>query len=132
MKKMALNIFSLATQSYLIFYHTMDCNIPTLLPKTNPRCFLKPLSIIQAIPSNHASSVVPFSSCLQSFPPTVFTNESVLHIRWPNIEVAASVPVSPMIILTIYVAQYLYIKYIWLYHTHTQVHIIKELQLTTI
>ena len=28
------------------------------------------------------SSVIPFSSCLQSFP--VFSNESVLHIRWPK------------------------------------------------
>ena len=32
----------------------------------------------------HAPSVVPFSSCLQSFPESVFLNESVLHIRWPK------------------------------------------------
>ena len=32
-----------------------------------------------------SSSVVPFSPCLQSFPAIrVFSNESVLHIRWPN------------------------------------------------
>ena len=33
-----------------------------------------------------SSSVVPFSSCPQSFFPSirVFSNESVLHIRWPN------------------------------------------------
>ena len=31
-----------------------------------------------------SSSVIPFSSCLQSFPALVFSNESVLHIRWPN------------------------------------------------
>ena len=30
-----------------------------------------------------SSSVVPFSSCLQSFP-RVFSNESALHIRWPK------------------------------------------------
>ena len=29
-------------------------------------------------------SVVPFSSCLQSFPASVFSNESVLCIRWPK------------------------------------------------
>ena len=26
----------------------------------------------------------PFSSCLQSFPASVFSNESALHIRWPK------------------------------------------------
>ena len=31
-----------------------------------------------------SSSVVPFSSHLQSFPAAVFPNESVLHIRWPK------------------------------------------------
>ena len=32
-----------------------------------------------------SSSVVPFSSCLQSFPSIrVFSNESVLRIRWPK------------------------------------------------
>ena len=29
-------------------------------------------------------TVVPFSSCPQSFPASVFSNESVLHIRWPK------------------------------------------------
>ena len=31
-----------------------------------------------------SSSVIPFSSCLQSFPESVFSNESVLHIMWPK------------------------------------------------
>ena len=31
-----------------------------------------------------SSSVIPFSSCLQSFPASVFSNESALHIRWPK------------------------------------------------
>ena len=32
-----------------------------------------------------SSSVAPFSSCLQSFPAIrVFSNESILHIRWPK------------------------------------------------
>ena len=31
-----------------------------------------------------SSSVIPFSSCLQSFPASGFSNESVLPIRWPN------------------------------------------------
>ena len=43
-----------------------------------------------------SSSVVPFSSCLQSFPASVFSNESVLRIRWPDIGVSASASVLPM------------------------------------
>ena len=30
------------------------------------------------------SSVTPLSSCPQSFPASVFSNESALHIRWPT------------------------------------------------
>ena len=30
------------------------------------------------------SSVIPFSSCLRSFPASQSSNESVLHIRWPK------------------------------------------------
>ena len=38
-------------------------------------------------PSQHraiSSSVIPFSSCPQSLPESVFSNESTLHIRWPK------------------------------------------------
>ena len=31
-----------------------------------------------------SSSVVPFSSCPQSLPASVFSNESIFHIRWPK------------------------------------------------
>ena len=31
-----------------------------------------------------SSSVVPFSSCPQSLPAWVFSNESTLHMRWPK------------------------------------------------
>ena len=31
-----------------------------------------------------SSSVVPFSSCPQSLPASVFSNESTFHIRWPK------------------------------------------------
>ena len=31
-----------------------------------------------------SSSVVPFSSCTQSLPASVFSNESTLHMRWPK------------------------------------------------
>ena len=52
-----------------------------------------------------SSSVIPFSSCLQSFLGSgsflmsrVFSNESVLHIRWPSIRLSASASVLPMYI----------------------------------
>ena len=31
-----------------------------------------------------SSSVIPFSSCPQSLPASVFSNESTLHMRWPK------------------------------------------------
>ena len=31
-----------------------------------------------------SSSVVPFSSCPQSLPASVFSNESALHMKWPK------------------------------------------------
>ena len=31
-----------------------------------------------------SSSVIPFSSCLQSFPASVFSNKSTLHMKWPK------------------------------------------------
>ena len=48
---------------------------------TNSRNLLKLMSIELVTPSNHPSSVIPFSSCLQSFPASG-SNESVLCIRW--------------------------------------------------
>ena len=43
------------------------------------------MSIKSVMPSTISSSVVPFSSCFQSFPASgSFSIESVLHIRWPK------------------------------------------------
>ena len=54
------------------------------LPCPNLWSSLKLMSIEPVMPSNHLILCVPFSSCLQSFPASVFSNESVLHIRWPK------------------------------------------------
>ena len=43
-----------------------------------------------------SSSVAHFSSCPHFFPASVFSNESALHIRWPNIVASASVSVLTM------------------------------------
>ena len=42
------------------------------------------MSIESVMQSNLSSSVALFSSCLQSCPASVFSNESVFHIRWPK------------------------------------------------
>ena len=52
---------------------------------TNPWSLLRLMSIKSVMPSNHLiPSVIPFSSCLQSLPASVISNESALHIRWPK------------------------------------------------
>ena len=52
---------------------------------TNSLSLLKLMSIESVMPSNHSSFVIPFSSCLQSFPALgSFPNESVLCNRWPK------------------------------------------------
>ena len=52
---------------------------------TNSLNLLRLTSIESVMPSNHSSSVVPFSSYLLVFPSIrVFSSESVLHIRWPK------------------------------------------------
>ena len=51
---------------------------------TNSQGLFQLMSFESVMPSNISSSVVPLSSCLQSFPVRVFSKESVLHIRWPK------------------------------------------------
>ena len=53
---------------------------------TNSRSLLKLISVELVMLSNHLISIAPFSSCLQSIRSSirVFSNESALHIRWPN------------------------------------------------
>ena len=55
------------------------------LSTTNSWSLLKLISIESVMPSTISSSVVPFSSCPQSFPASgFFSNESALRIRWPK------------------------------------------------
>ena len=59
--------------------HTrLPCSSPT------PRGFTNSCPLSRWCHPTISSSVVPFSSCLQTFPESVFSNESVLRIRWPN------------------------------------------------
>ena len=53
-------------------------------PSPTPRIYPNPCPSRWCHPTI-SSSVIPFSSCPQSFPAiTVFSNESALHIRWPK------------------------------------------------
>ena len=62
----------------------MDCSTPGLLSITNYQSLLKLMSIESMMPSNHLILCCPL--LLPSIFPSsrVFSNESVLHIRWPN------------------------------------------------
>ena len=64
---------------------------------TNSQSLLKLTSIKSVMPSNHLILCRPFHLPPSIFPSIrVFSNESVLCIRWPNIGVSASVSVLPM------------------------------------
>ena len=54
------------------------CSLPT------PRVYSNSCPLSQWCHSAISSSVIPFSSCLQSFPASVLSNESFFHIRWPK------------------------------------------------
>ena len=56
----------------------LHCPSPTLGAYSNS------CSSIWCCQQTISCSVIPFSSCLQSFPKSVFSIESVLHIRWPK------------------------------------------------
>ena len=72
------------TKSCPTLWDPMDCNTPGFLSFSISWCLLKLMSMSPWCHSTISSSVVRFSSCLQSFQASVFSNESVLHIRWPK------------------------------------------------
>ena len=63
----------------------MDCNPPRLLSITNSWNLLKFMSIELVMPCNHLILCRPLLLLSSIFPSIrVFSNESVLHIRWPK------------------------------------------------
>ena len=62
---------------------------------TNSQSLLKPMFIKSVIPSNHLILCCPFLLPPSIFPSIgVFSNESVLHIRWPK-DSTSSLNISP-------------------------------------
>ena len=73
------------TQSYPTLCDPMDCSTPGFLSITNSRSLLKLMSIESVMPSNHLILCRPLLLPPSIFPSIrVFTNDSVLHIRWPK------------------------------------------------
>ena len=65
----------------------MDCSTPALCPSPTPGVYLNWCPLRGWCHPTISSSVIPFSSCLPSFPVWVgffFPNESALYIRWPK------------------------------------------------
>ena len=63
----------------------MDCGAPASLSFTISRSLLKLMSIESVMPSNHLILCHPLLFLPSIFPSIrVFSNESVLHIRWPK------------------------------------------------
>ena len=89
--------FSSVAQSCLTLCDPIDCSTPASMPFTISRSMLKPMSIELVMPSNISPSVVPFSSLLQSFPPSGFFPVSQFFASGgQSIGVSASPSVLPM------------------------------------
>ena len=76
---------SLQSLSCVLFFATHEsqhARPPCSLPTPGVHSDLCPSS--QWCHPAISSSVVPFSSCLQSLPASVFSNESTLRMRWPK------------------------------------------------
>ena len=77
--------FSSVAQSCLTLCDPMDCSTPDLPSIINSRSSLKLISIESVMPSNYLILCRPLLFLPSIFPSIrVFSNESVLHIRWPK------------------------------------------------
>ena len=91
-KKLEIELSSLQFSS-VQFSHSVlsDCLRPHESQHARPPCpSSTPGLHSDSCPSSHcchlaiSSSVIPFSSCPQSLPTSVFSNESTLRMRWPK------------------------------------------------
>ena len=77
--------FSSVAQLCLILCDPVDCSMPGLPVHQQPWSLLKLMSIELVMPSNHLILCHPLLLLPSIFPSIrVFSNESVLHIRWPK------------------------------------------------
>ena len=79
------NQFSSVAQSCPTLCDPMNCSMPASLSITNSQSPPKLMSIESVMPSNHLILPRPLLLLPSVFPSIrVFSNESVLHIRWPK------------------------------------------------
>ena len=79
-----LSQFSSVAQSFPTLCDSMDCSQASL-SITNSQSLLKFMSIRLVMPSNHLILSHPLLLLPSIFPSIrVFSNESVIHIRWPK------------------------------------------------
>ena len=72
-------------QLYRTLCDPMDCSMPASLSITHSWSLLKPMSIELVMPFNHFILCCPLLLLPSIFPSIrVFSNESVLRIRWPK------------------------------------------------
>ena len=77
--------FSSVAQSCPTLCDPMNCSTPASLSITNSQSLLKLMSIKLVMPSNHLILCHPLLLPPSIFPSIrVFSNGSVLHIRWPK------------------------------------------------
>ena len=77
--------FSSVAQLCLTLCNPMDCGTPDFLVHHHSRSLLKLMSIESVMPSNHLILCFPLLLLPSLFPSIrLFSNESVLHIRWPK------------------------------------------------
>ena len=75
---------SSVAQSCLTLHDSMDCGSRLPCPTPTPEAYSDSYPEGQWYLPTISSYVVPFSSCLQSFPASGSSNESILCIRWPK------------------------------------------------
>ena len=78
-------VFSSVPQSCLTLCNPMDCSMPGFPVHQQLRSLLKLMSIESVMPFNHLILYCPFLLLPSIFPAIrVFSNKSVLGIRWPK------------------------------------------------
>ena len=78
-------LLSRFSQSCSTLCHPMDCSMPGFHVHHNSWSLLKLMSIESVMPSNHLILCCPLLLLPSIFPSIrVFSNESVLRIRWPK------------------------------------------------
>ena len=90
--------FSSVAQSCLTLWDPIDCSVPRPpCPSPTPRVYSKSCLLSQWCHQGISSSVIPFSSCLQSFPASVSSQMSQFFTSGgQSIGVSASASILPM------------------------------------